>query len=296
MNDISKQVQFHVDQNKCIHCGMCEKVCNGAVIAYDEKGFPYLKPFEHFGGAGCWKCQHCLAVCPVGAISILGKNAEDCTSRPDRSLGEEEVKLVNYRRSCRRYLDRDVDAETLDEILSAMENVPNGGNFMNIEYTVIDDHKLAKQIRETAFAEMEEAASHGIYASTINKTYYEQMKERAKIVRKGDLLFSGAPQFFIAHAKADPAFTGDVINNCVIADAYFEILAGAFGLGTLIMSYAPTVLNELAPKAKKMTGIPDDHVMPLIVGFGYPEIKYARGVCKDRGNNKTHRASKGTLY
>lgn len=294
MEDISQQCEFQVDKSKCIHCGFCEKVCNGAVIAYDEDRFPYMKPFERFGGAGCWKCQHCLAVCPVGAISIFGKHPEECTGKPDPKLGEEEVKLVNYRRSCRRYKDKDVDPKIVDQILSAMENVPNGGNFMNIEYTVVDDKELARQIRDTAFQEMEDAASRGVYASTINQQYYEQMKERAKVVRKGDLLFSGAPHFFIAHADANNPFAGEIKNNCVIADAYFEILADSFGLGTLIMSYAPTVLNEIAPKARKMLRIPDSHCIPLVVGFGYPEIKYARGVCKDRGD-KTHRASKGTL-
>lgn len=294
MEDISQQCEFQVDKSKCIHCGFCEKVCNGAVIAYDEDRFPYMKPFERFGGAGCWKCQHCLAVCPVGAISIFGKHPEECTGKPDPKLGEEEVKLVNYRRSCRRYKDKDVDPKIVDQILSAMENVPNGGNFMNIEYTVVDDKELARQIRDTAFQEMEDAASRGVYASTINQQYYEQMKERAKVVRKGDLLFSGAPHFFIAHADANNPFAGEIKNNCVIADAYFEILADSFGLGTLIMSYAPTVLNEIAPKARKMLGIPDSHCIPLVVGFGYPEIKYARGVCKNRGD-KTHRASKGTL-
>lgn len=294
MNDISQQCEFQVDKSKCIHCGFCEKVCNGAVIAYDEDRYPYMKPFERFGGAGCWKCQHCLAVCPVGAISIFGKHPEDCSGKPDPNLGGEEVKLVNYRRSCRRYKDKDVDPKIVDQILAAMENVPNGGNFMNIEYTVVDDKELARKIRDTAFQEMEDAAAKGVYASTINQQYYEQMKERAKVVRKGDLLFSGAPHFFIAHADANNPFAGEIKNNCVIADAYFEILADSFGLGTLIMSYAPTVLNEIAPNARKMLGIPDSHCIPLVVGFGYPEIKYARGVCKDRGD-KTHRASKGTL-
>lgn len=287
MHDISDQCNFLVDHDRCIHCGLCEKVCNGAVIRYDQDGFPYLKPFEHFGGDGCWKCQHCLAVCPTGAISIFNVHPEDCMEKPDEHLGKENVKLVDYRRSCRRYLDQNVDPEILDQILSAMENVPNGGNYMNVEYTVIDDRKLAGRIRDTAFREMEESASKGIYASDITSSYYEQMKQRARIVRKGDLLFSGAPHFFIAHADCNAA--GEPQTNCIIADAYFEFLANAFGLGTLIMSYAPTVLNEVAPEAGKLLRIPENHCMPLIVGFGYPEIHYARGVRKS--SIRIHRTS-----
>ena len=54
------------------------------------------------------------------------------------------------------------------------------------------------------------------------------------------------------------------------------------------MSYPAEVLNELAPRAREMLNIPRDHYTGLIVGFGYPEIEYARGVQKDRGG-KIHR-------
>ena len=54
------------------------------------------------------------------------------------------------------------------------------------------------------------------------------------------------------------------------------------------MSYPSEVLNELAPDARKMLDIPGNHYTGLLVGFGYPEIEYARGVQKDRGV-KIHR-------
>jgi hypothetical protein len=56
------------------------------------------------------------------------------------------------------------------------------------------------------------------------------------------------------------------------------------------MSYPAEVLNELAPQARAMLNIPGDHYTKLLVGFGYPEIPYARGVQKDRGA-KVHRYS-----
>ena len=102
-------------------------------------------------------------------------------------------------------------------------------------------------------------------------------------MRKGDLLFCGAPHLFITHEKCNGKWAEDSKVNCNLATAYFELLANAFGLGTVIMSYPAEVLQELAPKAKEMLNIPQDHYMKLIVGFGYPEIPYARGVQKDRG-------------
>ena len=75
--------------------------------------------------------------------------------------------------------------------------------------------------------------------------------------------------------------------NCNIATAYFELLANAFGLGTIIMSYPADVLIELASEAKKMLHIPQDHYMKLIVGFGYPEIT----ICKRRAKRQENKNS-----
>ena len=134
---------------------------------------------------------------------------------------------------------------------------------------------------------MEEAAARHRYTSSFDDFYYTKMKQSEASVRKGDLLFCGAPHLFVAHVKATGRWAADYAINCNLATAYFELLANAHGLGTVIMSYPSDVLCELAPEAHKMLGIPEDHYMKLLVGFGYPEIPYARGVQK--GRRKVHR-------
>lgn len=116
------------------------------------------------------------------------------------------------------------------------------------------------------------------------------MKESEKSLRKDDLLFCGAPYLFIANEKCVGKWAEDSKANCILATAYFELLCNAHGLGTVIMCYSSEVLNELAPKARKMLDIPEDHYTGLIVGFGYPEIPYVRGVQKER-KGKIHRYS-----
>ena len=52
--------------------------------------------------------------------------------------------------------------------------------------------------------------------------------------------------------------------------------------------YLSDVICQPAPNARRMLEIPEDHYMRLIVGFGYPEIPYVRGVQKNRPG-KIHR-------
>ena len=68
--------EFRVNTDKCIGCGLCLDVCPGNMVGGDVlrmmDGHPVMVDPGKFGWQGCWRCQHCLAACPEGAISILG--------------------------------------------------------------------------------------------------------------------------------------------------------------------------------------------------------------------------------
>ena len=289
---MEEKTYFKVDPSKCIGCGNCVNVCSGMVLELKD-GAPVMKPFERFGWRGCWRCQHCLAVCPQGAISIFGKKPEDSLPPPPPEMGEYMERLVVNRRSCRRFLDKNVEPKVITDILHAMAAAPTGGNAQGVEYTVIDDKDRVHEIWKAAYAKMDADAKRHIYTHSFSDFYYGKMKESEKTVRKGDLLFCGAPHLFIAHERCAGKWAEDSKVNCNIATAYFELLCNAHGLGTTIMSYSAEVLNELAPEARAMLNIPKDHYTGLIVGFGYPEIEYARGVQKER-KRKIHRYSEGS--
>ncbi len=285
---MEEKTRFELDKSKCIKCGNCINVCSGMVLEAGQDGYPVMKSFERFGWRGCWRCEHCLAVCPAGAISIFGKKPENSLPPPPPEMGDYMERLVVNRRSCRRYLDKNVSPDVISRILKAMESAPTGGNSCGVEYTVIDDKERVREIWNAAYPVMEANAKRHSYTSSFSDFYYSKMKQSEKTVRKDDLLFCGAPHLFIAHERCVGKWAEDSKVNCNLATAYFELLANAFGLGTVIMSYPADVLRELAPAAREMLNIPADHYMNLIVGFGYPEINYARGVQKERGS-KIHR-------
>lgn len=268
--------KFYVDESLCTGCGNCVKVCAGGLLSLDERKKPRMKEVTEFGWDGCWKCQHCLAVCPGGAISVLDKKPEDSLLPPDPKQAAPMLDaLIANRRSCRRYQDRNVEPEVISSMLEILQNAPTGSNKQLVEYTLIDDKEQTRLFRDFVYKKMEEQAEQGIYAKTFDAKSYGQMKEWEKTVRP-DMLLCSAPHILIPHA---PSGKGCWVQDVNISCTYFELLCASRGLGAVLMIYPLSVLENM-PELKAMLRIPEDHYVGMMVGFGYPELTFSRGVQK----------------
>ena len=167
---------FRVDYDKCIGCGLCKKVCPGGILHLNTEHKCEMDKID-FGWNGCWKCEHCLAVCPKGAISIFVKKPEDSISpiKPEMAAPVLDALIMN-RHSCRRFLQKDVPAETIDAMLQLIGNAPNGGNMQQVEFTLIDDRAQMDRIRSLAYTEMDRLAAQDVYPEGFDKPSYEDMK------------------------------------------------------------------------------------------------------------------------
>ncbi|WP_298035517.1 nitroreductase family protein [uncultured Dysosmobacter sp.] len=283
---LKNQTLFSVDTQKCIGCGLCQKVCAGMVLHLNEACVPVMDDFDEYGWGGCWRCEHCLAVCPVGAISIFGKTAGDCPAPPDAAIAEQFDRLVANRRSCRRYKKKNVDPALIRSLVSQLQNAPTGGNAQMVEYTIVDDMEVMDHIRRICHDKMEEQARQGIYGYNIGAEKYAIMEasEERDSIRPGDGLFCNAPHIFIAHAKLwGDCWDKDQGIDCDVTSTYFELLCTAHGLGAGMMTYTMGVLQNM-PEILRALKIPEDHYVGAVVGFGYPEINYARGVLRQNRN------------
>ena len=192
--------------------------------------------------------------------------------------------LIANRHSCRRYKDKNVDAAIINDMLERLADAPNGGNKQQVEFTLIDDRGQMNHFRQLAYSRMEELAARGIYPKGFDKEAYEDMKRWEKTVRP-DMLFCGAPHILIPHA---PLGHGEPIQDVVIAGTYFELLCASRGLGTVMLTFPLDALEQM-PDIKAMLNIPDYHYIGMMIGFGYPEIKYARGVQRKMEQSRIHR-------
>ena len=78
-----------IDQDQCIGCQACHKVCPGNLLKETGKGKTTIRdPFE------CWGCTACIKECPVQAIKyFLGA---DVGGRGSLVTSQEEKDILHW--------------------------------------------------------------------------------------------------------------------------------------------------------------------------------------------------------
>jgi nitroreductase/NAD-dependent dihydropyrimidine dehydrogenase PreA subunit len=267
-------LDFQVDPSLCGRCGLCVADCLNHVIALEGTGLPHIPAGRE---AGCIDCQHCLAVCPEGALSIHGRRPEASLPLPPGALpGLDAVeRLVRGRRSVRRYRDENVDPGLIRRLLEALEHAPTGVNCRKLTFTVIQDREVLGRFRARIMAALVALCGSGRMPESAG-----YLADRVALWRdRGqDFLFRGAPHLLLVSAPPDaPTAAQDV----PLTLAYFELLAQSAGLGTLWLGLLRRSL-ELLPELKALLGLDPDHLYYPMV-FGHPAVRYVRTVQRQGG-------------
>ncbi len=266
-------LNFTVDTEKCTQCGECARDCLYGIIGMDDH--PFIREDKE---DKCIRCQHCLAVCKPGAISIFGLNPAD--SAPlDGGLPDPErmETLIMGRRSVRRYKKAGADPALIRHLLEVVSHAPTAVNQQKTRLTVVDDPEAMDRFRERATTAALKVIREGRLPDGM-----ERIADFLRGCESGeDVIFRNAPHLLVASAPSD---TLAPMADCHIAMSYFELLANSHGLGTVWDGIAKAVITAIAPELQGVLGIPDDHQIICVMAFGKPAVKYHRSVQRSGEN------------
>lgn len=257
------ELEFLVDSAKCVRCGACIRDCAPRILAAGEDGLPRLLPES---GARCTRCQHCLAVCPTGAVSIFGR--DPAASAPAENLPSPEslLSLIRMRRSCRSYRREAVDAGTFARLKAMLDWVPTGVNNHQLDFAFVEDPAVMDEIR-----------------TSVNTRIVKRMKDapetlgglvryREQVLAGEDVIFRGAPHMVVVSA---PENSPCAAYDPTIALSYLELYANSLGLGTVWCGLAAGMF-QLFPELAGRVGIPAGYKLGYVMLFGPAAVRYPR--------------------
>jgi ferredoxin len=235
------KLNFKIDKEKCIHCGLCAQDCSPKIIEFDNENFPSIKPEnEQF----CMKCQHCLAICPVGAISILDKNPENSELCNNYPQSEQLLNLIKSRKSFRNYRQENLDSDTMQKLKNMLKYAPTGRNIHKLHFSTIDNIEVMEDFKELTYKKVKK-----LLATPCGNLISKKFNRYKKAIENGnDILFRGAPHLIVVSAPQEESCADQ---DGVIALSYLELYAQSLGVGTVWCGLIQYCLKEFIKVVEK---------------------------------------------
>jgi nitroreductase len=263
-------------------------VCSLDVLVMGEEG-----P-EASGPAPCFRCGHCVAVCPNEAISHPGMKADHFRELLPEDEGvtpELFLDLLRKRRSVRNYTDEQVSEDQVMRLIEAAVQAPSGMNAQSWCFTIIQDPDRLAHIRRRIVAiyryllkMLDGRLNKFMLRFALGSESIEILQEARTLIEGiveaqrsgGDRLLWGAPTLVIVHSpEADP--TGAESAHYAVGN--FMLMATTMGLGTCLIGFLTAVADQ-DPRVREYIGLPEDHSLDAALVVGYPDVQYLRSVDK----------------
>jgi nitroreductase/NAD-dependent dihydropyrimidine dehydrogenase PreA subunit len=240
-----------IDTDKCNFCKSCVKECplENFSITTEER------QIEFDSSQDCILCGHCIAVCPEKAIKYKDLNGDAVDfGEPIYTISNQELKkLFLSKRSIRQYKNKDVEKETIEQIIKCMSYAPVAMNKHSLKCLAISDKQKINELIDSIIDAIEEVEERDVYK-----------KKRENGI---DPFFYKAPHILILHSNNDWDST-----NAIITITYAMLYAETIGIGSCWIGGVQMFLNENKKIKEKVLGIKDKIYGFMI--FGYPAVNY----------------------
>ncbi len=260
---------FVVDSEKCVKCGRCVRECSRFCLVMSDNGpVPTADAAEK-----CFHCQHCLCVCPTGAVAIEGVTAAECPPAAPIPSPDEMLNLIRVRRSCRIFRPEPLPEETLATLRSMLAWTPTGCNARSLQFLMVENPATMDELREKSRSGLLAAFDRDPVPPAAAK--FARMKPMLE--RNINPIFRNAPHML---AVALPEDTPCPTMDPIIALSYFELYCQTLGVGTLWCGLAYW-LEEFMPELFDRIGRTPGFRLGYVMLFGRPEWGFARGAVRE---------------
>ena len=286
-----EKAEITIYPEKCNGCGICVTVCKDfSLQMVNEKVTLTGDPLF-----GCIGCGHCMAICPTGAIDIIGRELSpaDLFDLPKKETAagyDELLNLLKRRRSIREFKVKPVEKSLIDKIIEAASTAPMGIPPSDVNILILDTPEKVRTFSKAFCFYLESmkwfvskwflALMRPFLSKANNDLFKKFVKPMFDIyignMKKGvDLVTYDAPvaMYFNGSPYCDPA-------DPLIAATYAMIAGESLGLGTCMLGGIHPMIQsgKKAKEFREKQGIKFASREGLFVIFGYPKVKFSKGI------------------
>lgn len=286
-----EEAQVVIHPEICTGCGLCVSVCKAFKLTIENN----KAVTSNATTFGCIGCGHCMAICPTGAIEVFGRELSpqdvfELSGKAEIADFDQLLTLLQNRRSIREFSDRKIDPEVIEKILTAAKTAPMGLPPSDVNVLIINGKEKTRAFA-TDFSNYLKGlkfmsspfflalmrpfwgkANDEVFKGFIKplfKAYTDDMDDGNNFINYDAPLL----MYFYGTPYADPA-------DPIVAATYAMIAGESLGLGTCMLEAVhPFIQNgRKARRFREKHNIKSKSKEGLFVAFGYPAVKYRRGI------------------
>jgi nitroreductase/NAD-dependent dihydropyrimidine dehydrogenase PreA subunit len=281
-------VEITIDADVCKKDGLCAMACTYGIFQQEEEGT--IPKIDEVMLKKCYRCGHCVAICPHGAISHSHfpkgtVNPIDLGSLPSY---DQVLELIRSRRSKRLFKDMPVQRDVLEKVLEAARFAPSQHNDQSTEFIVIQDKEILREI--TALTAEGIGKLAGYTRNPIGRMMMRRALGRRGAAYVAELapemeglvsLFKSGTDWILREAPVLVLFCADSAGgsfagiNANLALHNAALAAETVGLGCFYAGFVVTV-GERDDRIASLVSLPETHMIYGALAMGYPQLTFKK--------------------
>ncbi len=240
---------ININNETCTGCALCVTDCPRKALKIKDGKAKMRFPM-------CLECGHCVAICPTNSVSMDGYDMSEVVSKDsivNTILPEVMLNNIKYRRSIRKYKDKQVEKEKVEQIIEAGRYSATGTNKQKVRYIVVQNPENSiEKLAINALHSMEQLP-YGLSKDTIKQGFF----------------FHNAPTVILVISE-------DIV-DATIASTNMVSMADALGLGTLYVGFFvwASAISEDIRSYLKLEG---NEKVVTALNVGYADVEYRRNM------------------
>lgn len=188
----------------------------------------------------------------------------------------ELLELMKYRRSIRKYQDRQIERNSLEKIIEAGLYAPNAGGGQRTFICAIHDKELCEKIGKLNIARFDRSKLAGSYVSKDQPSIIDD-----PAIKSG---FYGAPAVCAIFAPKNFLYS---IPDAFCCAENMVLEAAELGISSCIVARGEeTFENEIGSRFIEEWGIPQNYIARCFVLLGYCDGDYPKEKARKEGRYK----------